>query len=154
MRTGHFTAVMSPPAHWENARPTAQRKWLLVRAVVVAAATAACAAPSAVSTAQSVGAGTGRTTHLSLSARDIGLLRDSVRFVLDRARADSAFPGAIAVIGTHDSVIVDYGVGSLDWAPSPRPDDNTLWDMASLTKVVGMTSANRLPVIRYDQWYS
>ena len=69
------------------------------------------------------------------------MLRDSVRFVLDRARADSAFPGAIAIIGNRDSVFVEYGVGSLDWAPSPRPDANTLWDMASLTKVVGMTTA-------------
>jgi CubicO group peptidase (beta-lactamase class C family) len=38
-------------------------------------------------------------------------------------------------------VLVEYGAGSLDWAASPRPDENTLWDMASLTKVVGMTSA-------------
>jgi CubicO group peptidase (beta-lactamase class C family) len=71
----------------------------------------------------------------------IALLRDSVRLVLDRARADSAFPGAFAVIGTSDSVLVEYGAGTLDWSTSPRPDANTLWDMASLTKVVGMTSA-------------
>jgi serine-type D-Ala-D-Ala carboxypeptidase len=71
----------------------------------------------------------------------IALLRDSVRAILDRARTDSAFPGAFAVIGTGDSVLVEYGAGTLDWRPSPRPDENTLWDMASLTKVVGMTSA-------------
>ena len=29
----------------------------------------------------------------------------------------------------------------MDWAASPAADENTLWDMASLTKVVGMTSA-------------
>jgi CubicO group peptidase (beta-lactamase class C family) len=75
------------------------------------------------------------------SATTVGILRDSVRAVLDRARADSAFPGAIAVIGNRDSAFVTYGVGSLDWKPSPRPDVNTLWDMASLTKVVGMTTA-------------
>ena len=45
------------------------------------------------------------------------------------------------MIGNRDSVLVQYGVGSLDWAPSPRPDENTLWDMASLTKVVGLTTA-------------
>jgi CubicO group peptidase (beta-lactamase class C family) len=75
------------------------------------------------------------------TAAKIAILRDTVRAVLDRARADSAFPGAYAVVGTRDSVLVAYGVGSLDWLPSPRPDENTLWDMASLTKVVGMTSA-------------
>lgn len=31
--------------------------------------------------------------------------------------------------------------GHIDWAPSPAPDALTLWDLASLTKVVGMTSA-------------
>jgi CubicO group peptidase (beta-lactamase class C family) len=71
----------------------------------------------------------------------VEMLRDSVRAVLDRARADSAFPGAIAVVGNRDSVLAQYAVGSLDWKPSPRPDENTLWDMASLTKVVGMTTA-------------
>jgi serine-type D-Ala-D-Ala carboxypeptidase len=75
------------------------------------------------------------------TAQTIATLRDTVRAVLDRARADSAFPGAFAVVGTRDSIIASYGVGSIDWAPSPRPDENTLWDMASLTKVVGMTSA-------------
>ena len=38
-------------------------------------------------------------------------------------------------------MLVEYAVGSLDWTPSPRPDDNTMWDMASLTKVVGLTTA-------------
>ena len=75
------------------------------------------------------------------TASTIAILRDTLRAVLDRARADSAFPGAYAVVGNRDSVLVGYGVGSLDWLPSPRPDENTLWDMASLTKVVGMTSA-------------
>jgi len=61
--------------------------------------------------------------------------------ILDRARADSAFPGAFAVVGTHSGVLAEYGVGQLDWAPSPRPDEHTLWDLASLTKVIGLTTA-------------
>jgi CubicO group peptidase (beta-lactamase class C family) len=75
------------------------------------------------------------------SAATVRTLGDSVRAVLDRARSDSAFPGAFAVVGDRRSVLVQYGVGTLDWAPSPLPDENTLWDMASLTKVVGMTTA-------------
>jgi CubicO group peptidase (beta-lactamase class C family) len=68
-------------------------------------------------------------------------IRDSVKQVMDRALRDSAFPGAIAVVGRRSGVIVDYAVGHLDWAPgSPPPDEHTMWDMASLTKVVGMTS--------------
>ncbi len=61
--------------------------------------------------------------------------------MLNRARADSAFPGAFAVVGTHDGILAEYGVGQLDWAPTPRPDEHTLWDLASLTKVVGLTTA-------------
>ena len=45
------------------------------------------------------------------------------------------------MVGNRDSVLAEFGAGSLDWAPSPRPDDSTLWDMASLTKVVGLTTA-------------
>jgi beta-N-acetylhexosaminidase len=69
------------------------------------------------------------------------LLGDSIRVLLDRAVADSAFPGAFAVVGRHDRVLAQYGAGHLDWAPSPRPDEHTLWDLASLTKVVALTSA-------------
>ena len=68
-------------------------------------------------------------------------LHDSLRIVLDRAYADSAFPGAIAVVGNHAGVLAQATVGRLDWGPSPVPDEHTLWDMASLTKVLGMTSA-------------
>jgi serine-type D-Ala-D-Ala carboxypeptidase len=69
-------------------------------------------------------------------------VRDSVTRVLDRAVADSAFPGAIAVVGTRDGERVSYAVGRIDWpATAPPPDERTLWDLASLTKIVGMTTA-------------
>ena len=68
-------------------------------------------------------------------------LRDTLQVILDRGVVDSAFPGAIAVIGNHDGPIVSVSAGHLDWAPSPEPNDRTIWDLASLTKVVGMTSA-------------
>ena len=68
-------------------------------------------------------------------------LRDTLQAILSRGVIDSAFPGAIAVIGNHEGPIVTVAAGHLDWAPSPAPDERTLWDLASLTKVVGMTSA-------------
>ena len=68
-------------------------------------------------------------------------IRDSVKQVLDRGLRDSAYPGAIAVVGRRSGIIAQYAVGHLDWAPgSPVPDEHTMWDMASLTKVVGLTS--------------
>jgi CubicO group peptidase (beta-lactamase class C family) len=79
-------------------------------------------------------------TPTSSSPRD-SIVRESVRRVLDRALADSSFPGAIAIVGSRSRVIATYAVGHLDWAPSPAPDEHTLWDLASLSKVVGLTSA-------------
>lgn len=84
--------------------------------------------------------GTLALTPIAAPASDAAI-RDSVRRILDRALRDSAFPGAIAVVGRRNGVIAEYAVGHLDWAPgSPAVDAHTLWDMASLTKVVGMTS--------------
>lgn len=66
---------------------------------------------------------------------------DSVRRVLDQAIADGAFPGAYAVIGTRDGIVAEYGAGRLDSADATRPTSRTVWDLASLTKVVNTTSA-------------
>jgi CubicO group peptidase (beta-lactamase class C family) len=72
---------------------------------------------------------------------DLQRLRDTVGVILDAGVRDSAFPGAIAVIGTRDGVLVERAAGQLDWAPSPAPNDSTLWDLASLTKVTALTTA-------------
>ena len=66
---------------------------------------------------------------------------DSVAHVLKTAVIDSAFPGAYAVVGDSRGIIAEFGAGRLDWRPSPRPTRYTLWDLASLTKVVGTTTA-------------
>lgn len=72
---------------------------------------------------------------------DLQRLKDTVGVILDGGVRDSAFPGAIAVIGTRDGVLVERAAGHLDWAASPGPNDSSLWDLASLTKVVGLTTA-------------
>lgn len=53
------------------------------------------------------------------------------------------YPGAVLLIGRHDGVIHAEPFGHLTWrasAPVPSPD-STLWDLASLTKVVGTMPA-------------
>ncbi len=67
-------------------------------------------------------------------------LEETTQVVLQHALADSAFPGAFAVIGDHSGVLAEEGVGHLDWAPSPVPDEHTMYDLASLSKVIGMTT--------------
>ncbi len=68
-------------------------------------------------------------------------LRDSVAPLLKRAVADRAFPGAYRGVGDSRGVLFELGEGTLDWAPSAKPTRETLWDLASLTKVIATTTA-------------
>ncbi|MEO8294011.1 MAG: serine hydrolase domain-containing protein [Gemmatimonadota bacterium] len=72
------------------------------------------------------------------------------------------YPGAVIIVGRSDTILHARGFGRLAWSGgrgSPRPD-STLYDLASLTKVVATTSAAMLlvdrgkldldaPVVRY-----
>ena len=56
------------------------------------------------------------------------------------------YPGAVVVIGTHDRILHSRRFGHYTWsAKSPRPrTDSTLWDLASLTKVITAGAALRM----------
>jgi CubicO group peptidase (beta-lactamase class C family) len=56
--------------------------------------------------------------------------------------AKGIYPGAVVVIGRRDSILYAKGYGHFTWNPtSPTPDpDSTLWDIASITKIVSTTS--------------
>ncbi|HEX5436396.1 MAG TPA: serine hydrolase [Gemmatimonadaceae bacterium] len=104
------------------------------RASHIAAVCVLAAVPAARAAAQA-------SQAAPLPPRAVAVIRDSVRAVLKRAYADSAFPGAYAMVGSRNAIYASMGVGHLDWAPSPAPTENTMYDMASLTKVVGTTTA-------------
>ena len=58
------------------------------------------------------------------------------------------YPGAVVIIGRRDSLLYARGYGHFTWSPSspvPRPD-STLWDIASITKVVS-TAASALRLV-------
>jgi CubicO group peptidase (beta-lactamase class C family) len=98
------------------------------------------AALLAVSLSACASMGAGRAERIE--ARMERAIHDSVAEVVQRALSDSAFPGAYAVVGSRDRVYFSGGFGAIDWRPgSQKPDEHTLWDMASLTKVIGMTTA-------------
>jgi beta-N-acetylhexosaminidase len=62
--------------------------------------------------------------------------------LIEEALADSAAPGAALAVGRGGRLVRLRGYGRIDWAPgSPAATDSTLWDLASLTKVVGTTTA-------------
>jgi CubicO group peptidase (beta-lactamase class C family) len=74
----------------------------------------------------------------SALAREAG---DSARRVITSAVADRAFPGAYVVIGDSRGILAEFGAGHLDWKKSPHPTRETLWDLASLTKIIATTTA-------------
>jgi len=58
-----------------------------------------------------------------------------------RSQVDSAFPGATIAVGYGDSVVLLAAVGHYD-ADDKRPvTTETIYDLASLTKVIGLTTA-------------
>ena len=57
--------------------------------------------------------------------------------------AKGIYPGAVVVIGRRDSLLYARGYGHFTWSPSspvPTPD-STIWDVASITKIVSTTSS-------------
>jgi CubicO group peptidase (beta-lactamase class C family) len=69
--------------------------------------------------------------------------------ILDGIRR-GAYPGAALVVGRRDTVLLARGYGHLTWSPaSPAVDpDSTLYDLASLTKVIATTTSLMLLVER------
>lgn len=64
-----------------------------------------------------------------------------------RAEADSgAFPGAVVAVGRRGRLALLAGVGRYGEEDFRRPDPATIYDLASLTKVVGLTTAVMLLV--------
>jgi CubicO group peptidase (beta-lactamase class C family) len=60
------------------------------------------------------------------------------------------YPGAVVIVGRGNTILHTRAFGRLSWAsgaPSPDPD-STLYDLASLTKVVATTSAALILVDR------
>ncbi len=62
---------------------------------------------------------------------------------------DSVFPGAVLVIGNQDSIIYQKAFGHFTYdTTSPAMTLNTIFDLASVSKVVGTTTA---AMILYDE---
>ena len=62
---------------------------------------------------------------------------------VEQGIGSGVYPGAVVVIGRSDSIIYARGYGHFTWSPkSPVPSpDSTLWDIASISKVMGTASA-------------
>jgi len=65
---------------------------------------------------------------------------DSVTQYL-RTQVDSAFPGAVVAVGRHGRLALLAGVGHYAQGDSRPVTPATVYDLASLTKVIGLTTA-------------
>jgi CubicO group peptidase (beta-lactamase class C family) len=63
--------------------------------------------------------------------------------VVQRGITAGGFPGAAVVVGRRGAAVVERGFGRLGWEKSSAPvsADRTIYDLASLTKVIGTTTA-------------
>jgi beta-glucosidase-like glycosyl hydrolase/CubicO group peptidase (beta-lactamase class C family) len=87
-------------------------------------------------------------TEAEVAAASVGMDEGGLAVVdsiIRAAIADSAFPGATLAVGRRGKLVRLRGYGRIDWSPDAQPADaNTIWDLASLTKVVGTTTAPML----------
>ncbi len=69
--------------------------------------------------------------------------------VLDKAVRSKIFPGALAVVGRNGTIVLEESVGNLTYdRGAPKVTTHTLYDLASLTKVVATTT---LAMIFYER---
>ncbi len=74
---------------------------------------------------------------------------DAIDHIMSRAIRAGGFPGGVVVVGRRGATAVEKGFGTLGYADRTKVvAERTIYDLASLTKVVGTTTAI---MILYDQ---
>ncbi len=69
--------------------------------------------------------------------------------VMRRGIAAGGFPGGAVIVGRRGAIVWERGYGTLDWTSNARVDaERTMYDVASLTKVVATTAATMVLVDR------
>jgi len=83
-------------------------------------------------------------TLLLLAASLLAMTQDTawapLARYLDESVGRKAFPGAVVAVGRRDTVLFERGFGTLGGGDRTRPGPATIYDLASLTKVVGLTT--------------
>jgi CubicO group peptidase (beta-lactamase class C family) len=73
----------------------------------------------------------------------------SIDEVMRRGISAGGFPGAAVIVARHGAIVWERGYGTLDWRSGVSVDaERTMYDVASLTKVVATTAATMVLVDR------
>ncbi|HEX9309673.1 MAG TPA: serine hydrolase [Gemmatimonadaceae bacterium] len=80
------------------------------------------------------------------SPTDVGMSSSrlaAIERVIERGIKAGGYPGASVVVGRKGAAVYEKGFGKLSWSASSAPVDaqRTIYDVASLSKVVGTTTA-------------
>src|SRR5205814_7510674 len=80
------------------------------------------------------------------SPTDVGMSSSrlaAIQRVVERGIRAGGYPGAAVVVGRKGAAVFERGFGRLSWSETSTPVDAqaTIYDIASLTKVVGTTTA-------------
>jgi len=98
--------------------------------------------------------GVGAIGGPEVPAEEVGMDAEALARVdrlIEQAISDSVTPGAALVVGRHGRIVRQRGYGRLDWgAGTADVTDSTLYDLASLTKVIATTTAAMVLVDRGD----
>ena len=74
---------------------------------------------------------------------------EAIDHIMSRAIRAGGFPGGVVVVGRRGATAVEKGYGTLGWSDKTKVvAERTIYDLASLTKVVGTTTAI---MILFDQ---
>src|SRR6267143_4945802 len=75
---------------------------------------------------------------------------NAIERVVERGIKAGGYPGASVIVGRKGAAVFEKGFGRLSWSESSTPVDaeRTIYDIASLSKVVGTTTAI---MILYDE---
>ena len=78
-------------------------------------------------------------TEVGMSGNRLG----AIERVVERGIKAGGYPGASVVVGRRGAAVFERGFGRLSWSSSSTPVDaqRTIYDVASLSKVVGTTTA-------------
>ena len=106
-------------------------------ALVVAPAPSGSARPAAARLSDGLPSAAPRAVGMSAQRLE------AIDRVVARGVKAGGYPGASVVVGRKGMAVWQKGFGTLDWSRSSSPvtADRTIYDLASLTKVVGTTTA-------------